>query len=62
MSAKPIVEARGIHKHFGGLHVLKGVDLVLSERELAFVIGPSGSGKSTLLRCLTASRNLPRAA
>ena len=52
MPAKPIVEARGIHKHFGAHHVLKGVDLLLAERELAFVIGPSGSGKSTLLRCL----------
>ena len=52
MAARPIVEARGIHKHFGAHHVLKGVDLVLAERELAFVIGPSGSGKSTLLRCL----------
>jgi ABC-type polar amino acid transport system ATPase subunit len=50
--SKLVVEARGIHKHFGHLHVLKGVDLVLAERELAFVIGPSGSGKSTLLRCL----------
>ena len=47
-----VVEARGIHKHFGALHVLKGVDLLLGERELVFVIGPSGSGKSTLLRCL----------
>jgi len=47
-----VVEARGIHKHFGALHVLKGVDLLLAERELVFVIGPSGSGKSTLLRCL----------
>jgi ABC-type polar amino acid transport system ATPase subunit len=47
----PILEARGIHKHFGALHVLKGVDLVVAERELVFVIGPSGSGKSTLLRC-----------
>jgi ABC-type polar amino acid transport system ATPase subunit len=47
-----IVEARGIHKHFGAVHVLKGVDLVVAERELVFVIGPSGSGKSTLLRCL----------
>ena len=47
-----IVEARGIHKHFGALHVLKGVDLTVRERELVFVIGPSGSGKSTLLRCL----------
>ncbi|MGQ0510341.1 MAG: amino acid ABC transporter ATP-binding protein [Betaproteobacteria bacterium] len=52
MPGKPIVEARGIHKYFGAHHVLKGVDLVLAERELAFVIGPSGSGKSTLLRCL----------
>nr|WP_274707777.1 amino acid ABC transporter ATP-binding protein [Roseicella aerolata] len=51
-TARPIVEARGIHKHFGQLHVLKGVDLVVAERELVFVIGPSGSGKSTLLRCL----------
>ncbi len=47
-----IVEATGIHKHFGALHVLKGVDLVVHEKELVFVIGPSGSGKSTLLRCL----------
>ncbi len=49
---RPIIAARGIHKHFGALHVLKGVDLVVAERELVFVIGPSGSGKSTLLRCL----------
>jgi ABC-type polar amino acid transport system ATPase subunit len=48
----PIVDAQGIHKHFGALHVLKGVDLRVAERELVFVIGPSGSGKSTLLRCL----------
>jgi polar amino acid transport system ATP-binding protein len=50
--SRPVVEARGIHKHFGALHVLKGVDLVVAERELVFVIGPSGSGKSTLLRCI----------
>ena len=48
----PIVDARAVHKHFGALHVLKGVDLRVAERELVFVIGPSGSGKSTLLRCL----------
>jgi ABC-type polar amino acid transport system ATPase subunit len=51
MGQAPILEARGIHKHFGALHVLKGVDLAVAERELVFVIGPSGSGKSTLLRC-----------
>src|SRR5678815_1897319 len=49
---RTIVDARGLHKHFGSLHVLKGVDLQVAERELVFVIGPSGSGKSTLLRCL----------
>src|SRR5476649_2811895 len=47
-----IVQAYGVHKHFGHLHVLKGVDLLVAERELVFIIGPSGSGKSTLLRCL----------
>jgi ABC-type polar amino acid transport system ATPase subunit len=51
-AGKPIVRAHGIHKHFGPLHVLRGVDLEVAERELVFVIGPSGSGKSTLLRCL----------
>jgi polar amino acid transport system ATP-binding protein len=47
----PILEVRGLHKSFGHLEVLKGVDLVVRPRELVFVIGPSGSGKSTLLRC-----------
>ncbi|MFQ3622356.1 MAG: amino acid ABC transporter ATP-binding protein [Acetobacteraceae bacterium] len=51
LNATPILEARGIHKHFGALHVLQGVDLVVAPRELVFIIGPSGSGKSTLLRC-----------
>jgi ABC-type polar amino acid transport system ATPase subunit len=51
LNGEPILAARGIHKHFGALHVLKGVDLVVDPRELVFIIGPSGSGKSTLLRC-----------
>ncbi len=52
MLSRPIIEARAIHKSFGPLKVLDGVDLVVAERELVFIIGPSGSGKSTLLRCL----------
>ncbi len=52
LRARPILDARAIHKNFGTHHVLKGIDLVLAERELVFIIGPSGSGKSTLLRCL----------
>ena len=46
-----ILEVAGLHKSFGDLEVLKGIDLKVAERELVFVIGPSGSGKSTLLRC-----------
>ena len=46
-----ILDVQGLHKSFGALEVLKGIDLKVAERELVFVIGPSGSGKSTLLRC-----------
>ena len=48
----PILDVVGLHKHFGPLHVLRGIDLQVIPQELVFVIGPSGSGKSTLLRCL----------
>jgi polar amino acid transport system ATP-binding protein len=48
---RPILEVRGLHKSFGALEVLKGIDLAVAKGELVFVIGPSGSGKSTLLRC-----------
>jgi polar amino acid transport system ATP-binding protein len=48
----PLLDVAGLHKHFGPLHVLKGIDLRVTPQELVFVIGPSGSGKSTLLRCL----------
>ncbi|AFL99403.1 MULTISPECIES: amino acid ABC transporter ATP-binding protein [Desulfitobacterium] len=42
----------GLHKHFGHLHVLKGIDLQVKTGEKLVVIGPSGSGKSTLIRCM----------
>ncbi|QQM68334.1 amino acid ABC transporter ATP-binding protein [Actinomyces weissii] len=47
-----MVSIQGVHKLFGHLHVLKGVDLEISPGEVCCVIGPSGSGKSTLLRCV----------
>jgi polar amino acid transport system ATP-binding protein len=47
-----VVDIRGLHKSFGPVHVLKGIDLTVDQREVVCVIGPSGSGKSTLLRCV----------
>lgn len=46
------MEIRGLHKSFGDLHVLKGIDAHVAKGEVVAIIGPSGSGKSTLLRCL----------
>ena len=42
----------GLHKYFGKLEVLKGIDLTIAEHEVVCLIGASGSGKSTLLRCI----------
>ncbi|HEX2296185.1 MAG TPA: amino acid ABC transporter ATP-binding protein [Actinomycetota bacterium] len=47
-----LVRLDGVHKWFGDLHVLKGIDLELDRGQVVTVIGPSGSGKSTLLRCV----------
>ena len=51
-AAAPMVSAAGVHKRFGALHVLRGVDLTVARGEVVAVLGASGSGKSTLLRCL----------
>jgi polar amino acid transport system ATP-binding protein len=51
-AAPPVVRITGLHKSFGAVDVLKGIDLTVAEREVVCVIGPSGSGKSTLLRCV----------
>ena len=48
----PMVSVRGVHKFFGDLHVLQGIDLDIAPGEVCVILGPSGSGKSTLLRCL----------
>jgi ABC-type polar amino acid transport system ATPase subunit len=48
----PIVEFRDVHKWFGPLHVLNGIDLTIAEGEVVVIIGPSGSGKSTLIRTI----------
>jgi ABC-type polar amino acid transport system ATPase subunit len=47
-----MIRLEGIHKHFGALHVLRGINLDVNKGEVVVIIGPSGSGKSTLLRCI----------
>jgi polar amino acid transport system ATP-binding protein len=47
-----MINIKNVHKKFGKLHVLKGIDAHIKEKEVVVIIGPSGSGKSTLLRCI----------
>jgi polar amino acid transport system ATP-binding protein len=48
----PMLRLEAVHKRFGDLHVLRGIDLSVARGGVVCVIGPSGSGKSTLLRCI----------
>ncbi len=48
----PMIQVKGLHKYFGDLEVLKGIDMEVYEGEVVCMIGSSGSGKSTLLRCI----------
>jgi ABC-type polar amino acid transport system ATPase subunit len=51
-AAEPRIALRDLHKAFGRLEVLRGIDLEIAHGEVVCVIGPSGSGKSTMLRCI----------
>jgi general L-amino acid transport system ATP-binding protein len=51
-AGKPMIELINVNKWFGALHVLRDVNLTVSERERVVVCGPSGSGKSTMIRCI----------
>ncbi|WP_433945077.1 amino acid ABC transporter ATP-binding protein [Paenibacillus sp. SN-8-1] len=47
-----MLEIRDIHKSFGNLEILKGIDLTIDKGDVVVILGPSGSGKTTLLRCI----------
>ena len=57
MTDTPVIEIRDLHKSYGALEVLKGVDLVAPRGHVISLIGSSGSGKSTLLRCANLLEN-----
>ncbi|WP_303902748.1 amino acid ABC transporter ATP-binding protein [Enteractinococcus helveticum] len=48
----PMIDAQQVHKSYGQVEVLKGINLTVNPGEVACLIGPSGSGKSTMLRCV----------
>jgi ABC-type branched-subunit amino acid transport system ATPase component len=50
---EPILELRGVAKHFGGLYALSGLDLQVAPGEIVSVIGPNGAGKSTMFNVVT---------
>ena len=52
MSADSVIRVEKLHKSFGALHVLRGIDMEISRGEVVTILGPSGCGKSTLLRCM----------
>ncbi|MBL1115234.1 amino acid ABC transporter ATP-binding protein [Streptomyces sp. 110] len=49
---EPLIELRGVNKHFGALHVLRDIELTVGRGEVVVIIGPSGGGKSTLIRTI----------
>ena len=57
----PAVKAVGVHKAFGSLHVLKGIDLTVEPGTVTVILGPSGSGKSTFLRLINQLETLTAA-
>jgi polar amino acid transport system ATP-binding protein len=60
VAAAQALRIDGLHKSFGDLEVLRGIDLTVAEHEVVCLIGASGSGKSTLLRCINLLEEIDR--
>ena len=56
----PIISIKDVHKSFGDLEVLKGINFDVMKGEVICIIGPSGSGKSTLIRCINALNDIQK--
>ena len=54
------VTIRGLHKHFGSVHAVRGIDLDITDGEFTVLVGPSGCGKSTLLRAIAGLEEIER--
>lgn len=59
-AGEPIIRLVDVHKRFGDVHALRGVDLEVKAKQVVVVVGPSGSGKSTMLRCVNALEQCTR--
>ena len=53
MTSQPIIECRGLHKWYSGVHALKGVNLSVAPGESVGLVGDNGAGKSTLIKILS---------
>jgi polar amino acid transport system ATP-binding protein len=60
IAGQPMVHAKGVCKSYGGLDVLKGIDLDVESGQVVCILGPSGSGKSTFLRCINHLERIER--
>ena len=56
MTLAPVIDVRGLHKSYGGLEAVRGVDLEVREGEIVAVLGPNGAGKTTMLEILEGHR------
>ena len=55
-----LLEIKHLDKHFGGLHVLKDINITVQEGEIVGILGPNGAGKTTMMRAISGDRKSTR--